>query len=97
MHFQKPLSYDKIVFLIEGKIDVLLDLRKNSKTFGKSKKIIQIHEKNLIFLFQLNSHGFHVKSKNALVGYLLNKPYKKSLDTGVKYDSFNFQWNIKKK
>ena len=36
---KKPLSYDKIVFLIEGKItDVLLDLRKNSKTFGKSKK-----------------------------------------------------------
>lgn len=100
MHFQKkPLSYDKIVFLIEGKItDVLLDLRKNSMTFGKSKKIIlNSRKKNLIFIPSGIAHGFHVKSNKALVGYLLNKPYKKSLDTGVKYDSFNFQWNIKKK
>lgn len=100
MHFQKkPFSYDKIVFLIEGKItDVLLDLRKNSRTFGKSKKIIlNSRKKNLIFIPSGIAHGFYVKSNSALVGYLLNKPYKKSLDAGVKFDSFNFKWNIKKK
>jgi dTDP-4-dehydrorhamnose 3,5-epimerase len=100
MHFQKkPFSYDKIVFLIEGTItDVLLDLRDNSKTFGKSMKIVlDSRKKNLIFLPSGIAHGFYVKSNKALVGYLLNKPYKKSLDAGVKFDSFNFKWNIKKK
>ena len=62
--------------------------QKNNSKFTK---------KNLIFIPSGIAHGFHVKSKNALVGYLLNKPYKKSLDTGVKYDSFNFSMEYKKK
>ena len=50
-HFQHKFQQAKFVNVIKGKIlDCVIDLRKNSKTFGKSFKII-LSEKNCLGLY----------------------------------------------
>ncbi len=51
LHFQSKKSQDKFISVIKGKIlDVVVDLRKNSKTFGKHYKII-LSENKAKYLF----------------------------------------------
>ncbi len=71
LHFQKKNSQAKFVTVIKGEIlDVAVDLRKNSKTFGKHFKII-LNEKNSKFLFIPKgfAHGFLARKKENIVLY----------------------------
>lgn len=99
MHFQKtPFEVAKIVVAINGSItDVLLDIRKESQTFGQSINI-DISDKNFTFLFipEGIAHGFKVKSETADVLYLQSKEFNLEADSCIHFDSFGFDWGIKK-
>lgn len=71
LHFQYKKPQGKFISVIKGKIfDVAVDLRKNSKTFGKSFKII-LSEKNCksVFIPPGFAHGFQSLEKENIVSY----------------------------
>lgn len=97
MHFQTPPEdHVKLVTVISGKIlDVVLDLRKKSNTFGKYFTIeIENDEGKTIFIPKGFAHGFAALEDNTIVEYNQTTGYAPSNDAGIKYDSFGFYWGI---
>jgi dTDP-4-dehydrorhamnose 3,5-epimerase len=98
MHFQEPpFEYIKLVYLNQGIIlDVILDIRKKSPTYGKFFKI-EVSEKNplAIYIPVGCAHGFLSKLDNTMVTYLQTSVYHSESDKGIKYDSFGMAWDIK--
>jgi dTDP-4-dehydrorhamnose 3,5-epimerase/CDP-3, 6-dideoxy-D-glycero-D-glycero-4-hexulose-5-epimerase len=95
MHFQTP-PYDhiKIVYVPFGKIiDVILDIRKGSKTYGEyfSTKLSCDNAKVLIIPKGL-AHGFKSLQDNTNVTYMQTTGYAPNNDGGIRYDSFGFDW-----
>ncbi|RXJ78027.1 dTDP-4-dehydrorhamnose 3,5-epimerase [Arcobacter sp. F155] len=95
MHFQTP-PYDhiKIVYVPFGKIlDVVLDLRKGSPTFGKSFSIELSSENGKILIIPKGlAHGFKSLEDNTNVTYMQTTTYAPNNDEGIRYDSFGFDW-----
>lgn len=95
MHFQlPPFQHSKIVFCTRGAIlDVLLDLRKSSDTYG-SHFAAELSEDNHCGLFipEGFAHGFKALTENAMTGYLVSSAYNKASDTGIRWDSFGMDW-----
>ncbi|GLC29734.1 dTDP-4-dehydrorhamnose 3,5-epimerase [Clostridium omnivorum] len=67
LHFQNPHSQGKLVRVISGKVfDVAVDLRKNSKTYGKwTGEILSAENKKQFYVPQGFAHGFLVLSEEA--------------------------------
>ena len=101
MHLQKyPYSQSKIVRVLSGKIlDIIIDLRKNSKTFGKSKTFI-LSKKNELQLFvpQGFAHGFCTQENNTEVIYKASKYYSPKHEQTILWsdDLLKLQWKIDK-
>ena len=97
MHFQKPPSaQSKIVTVIKGRItDVLLDIRRNSKSYGTFISI-DLNEKEGKFLFipEGIAHGFLGIDMENIVLYLTSTEYSKENDSGIRYDSFGYDWGV---
>ena len=100
LHFQSKNSQAKIITVTSGKImDVAVDLRKNSPTFGKYFSIIMSYDCNFSFFIPKNfAHGFLCLSKTCTINYKCsdyrNPKYEKTLlwnDPTV-----NIKWPIKK-
>ncbi|MGC8709981.1 MAG: dTDP-4-dehydrorhamnose 3,5-epimerase, partial [Thermoplasmata archaeon] len=86
LHFQKrPYAQSKLVRCISGEImDVAVDLRKNSVTFGKFAKVILSSEnKDMLYIPEGFAHGFLVLSDYAEVIYKVNNFYSKEADSGI--------------
>lgn len=99
MHFQlPPEEHDKIVTCIIGEIqDVIIDLRKNSKTYG-NYTVVELNEenKNMIYIPKGCAHGYYIKGdKEALIYYKVTKPFIKELRGGISYKSLNINWDFK--
>ena len=100
LHLQKIRSQGKFVSVIKGKIfDVAVDLRKNSKTFGKHFKII-LSEKNCtsIFIPEGFAHGFGgLGSENIIVYSCTNYRYQKG-ERGLLWNDkdLKINWGIKR-
>ena len=99
LHMQKKNKQGKYISVIKGKIlDVVVDCRKNSKTFGKHYKII-LSEKNCksIFIPPGFIHGFLGLNDENIVIYSCTKYRDKNSEIGVKWDdkNLNINWNIK--
>ena len=100
LHLQTKNSQGKFVSVIKGKIfDVVVDLRKNSKTFGMHISTI-ISEKNSksIFIPPGFAHGFCTLSNENYVVYSCTKYREKKYEIGIKYDDKDLKiiWPIKK-
>ena len=100
LHLQTKNSQGKFVSVIKGKIfDVIVDLRKNSKTYGKSLKSI-ISEKNSksIYIPPGFAHGFCALSKENYVIYSCTKYRDASSETSIRYNDkkLKINWPIKK-
>jgi dTDP-4-dehydrorhamnose 3,5-epimerase len=99
MHFQTPpYHHSKIVYVPFGKIiDVVLDIRKKSPTYGKYFEIELSSENEKILIIPKGlAHGFKSLENNTNVSYLQTSIYSANNDEGIKYDSFNFNWDCKK-
>lgn len=97
LHFQiPPKAIDKLVFCVNGRVnDYVVDLRKNSPTFGQYACFELDGEKpKAIFIPVGFAHGFHVLSDSALMQYKVSKVYDKDCDTGISYNSFEFAKDI---
>jgi dTDP-4-dehydrorhamnose 3,5-epimerase len=71
LHYQIPKPQGKLVRVLSGEIfDVVVDLRRDSSTFGKSESVILSGENKLAIWVPVGfAHGFVVTSENALVHY----------------------------
>ena len=99
MHLQtSPYSCDKIVSVIEGKVlDVILDLRKESLTYGKVFEIeLSSDCIRAIFIPKGCAHGYKVLSENSIVMYMANEINVQKSDIGIRWDSFKYDWKIAK-
>ncbi|MGL5084314.1 MAG: dTDP-4-dehydrorhamnose 3,5-epimerase family protein [Clostridium sp.] len=100
MHYQAPPEgHDKLISCLVGEIqDVVIDLRKNSKTYGKYV-VVELNEfnKDMIYVPSGCAHGYYVKgNKEALVFYKVTKPFNHKFKGGVNFDSLNIPWDFNK-
>jgi dTDP-4-dehydrorhamnose 3,5-epimerase len=97
MHFQiPPYDHVKLVSVMQGSIfDVVLDLRKNSQTYGEYFHIILNAKDGVaIYIPKGFAHGFLALENNSLIEYNQSTVYNQSSDTGIRYDSFGIDWGI---
>ncbi len=95
MHFQTPpAQHAKIVFCPVGEIlDVVLDLRKNSPTFGQHFSQILSAENHLaLYIPEGCAHGFRALTEGAMTFYLVSSVHNPAHDKGIRWDSFGFDW-----
>lgn len=89
LHFQRaPFQQSKLVYCQKGKIfDVIVDLRKNSPTFGEHLSItLSETDKNLLYVPKGFAHGFAALTDNVDVFYQLSNEYSPEHAGGVKWD-----------
>ena len=99
LHFQKPpFEQTKLVRVIEGEVlDVAVDLRKKSSTYGKWESIILSGENKKQFLIPKGfAHGFVVLSMEAIFSYKVDNYYAPEYDSGIRYNdtSLDIDWKI---
>ena len=97
MHFQTPPhDHAKLVTCISGTmLDVVLDLRRNSRTFGKCVDVELSAENGLsIYIPAGCAHGFAAISDEVITLYGVTTIYEANHDMGVRWDSFGFRWPI---
>lgn len=99
-HFQHKFQQAKYVSVLKGKIlDCVIDLRKNSKTFGKTFKII-LSEKNCLSLYipEGFAHAYYSYDKLNIVYYKLTNFYKPKFENGINLldDTLKIKWPKKK-
>ena len=100
LHFQnEPFAQSKLVSVQVGKIlDVAVDIRKDSETYGKYFSYIlssEIHES--VFIPKGFAHGYLTLSRTAVVNYLVDNYYNKSEEDGISFEDefLNINWGIK--
>ena len=97
MHFQTP-PYDhiKLVYVPYGSItDVVLDIRKESITYGKYLSIeLSANNGKILIIPKGLAHGFKSLEDNTNVTYMQTTSYAPSNDSGIRFDSFGFDWGL---
>jgi len=96
MHFQlPPYAHSKLVYVVKGEIlDVVLDLRKNSSSFGKYFSVELKENINAIYIPIGFAHGFKSLMDDSIVVYNQTSCYAKEKDSGILWNSFGFNWDI---
>lgn len=98
MHFQTPPhDHDKLVYCTNGSlIDVILDIRTDSPTYGKYASI-ELSGDNFraIYIPKGMAHGFESLEDHTMMTYLTSTMHQPSHDQGIKYDSFGKIWSTK--
>jgi len=100
LHLQKKKKQAKIITVAQGKIlDVAVDLRKKSKTYGKYFSIEISHDSNFsLFIPEGFAHGFMCLSKTCLVYYKCTNYRDQKSEITLKWNDkdLNIRWPIKK-
>ena len=100
LHVQTTNSQGKFISVLKGKIfDVAIDLRKNSKTFGRVYKCILSEKNNTsIYVPPGFAHGFQALENENYIVYSCTKYRNKKSETTIKFDDkeLNVKWPIKK-
>ena len=92
-HYQYKFQQAKYVNVLKGKIlDCVIDLRKNSNTFGKTFKII-LSDKNCLSLFipEGFGHAYYSYEKINIVYYKLTNYYKPQFESGINVEDKNLK------
>lgn len=96
-HFQIVKEQGKLIRVIKGKIfDVIVDLRKNSKTFKKWQSFILDDKKcQSLYVPKGFSHGYYVLEKS-IVSYKCNEKFYPQYDSGILWNdkTLNIKWPI---
>ncbi len=99
LHFQKPPhSQTKLVRVLAGKIiDVAVDVRKNSPTYGQHVSV-ELSEENCkqLLIPEGFAHGFSVLSETAIVQYKCTEYYHPETEAGIMFDdpTLDVDWGI---
>ena len=88
----------KLVRVLEGKVlDVAVDVRKDSPTFGKHVAVeLSAENKRQLFIPRGFLHGFSVLSETAVFAYKCDNLYCKAAEFGIRYDDeeIGIDWQI---
>lgn len=100
LHFQTKQVQGKLIRVLKGEIlDVVVDLRKDSETFGKYFKIV-LSESNrkMLFVPKGFAHGFLTLKDNTEIEYLCTDFYAPGFDSGVIWNDkdLNIDWELEK-
>lgn len=101
LHYQlEPYAQTKLVRVIQGTIlDVAVDIRKNSPTFGLHVSVeLSGEDKKQMLVPKGFAHGFVVLSEEAIVAYKVDNYYAPQCDRGVAYDdeALGINWIVPK-
>ena len=99
LHYQKgSLSQAKLVRVIKGKVlDVAVDIRKSSPTFGKHVMVeLSEDNKRQFFIPRGFAHGFLVLSEEAIFTYKVDNLYAPQAEAGVRWNdpALAIEWPI---
>ena len=99
LHYQKgEYSQAKLVRVIEGKVlDVAVDLRKSSPTFGKHVMVeLSAENKRQLFIPRGFVHGFLVLSPKAIFTYKVDNIYAPEHEASIRWndETIGIQWPI---
>jgi dTDP-4-dehydrorhamnose 3,5-epimerase len=99
LHLQiNPFAQAKLVRVLHGEIlDVAVDLRKNSATYGQHLSVVLSAEnKKQMMVPPGFAHGFSVLSETASVLYKVDQVYHKESERGIKYDdaTLAIDWQV---
>ena len=99
LHFQKPpFEQTKLVRVIQGEVlDVAVDLRPESPTYGKHESIILSGTNKKQFLIPKGfAHGFAVLSDEAIFSYKVDNYYSAQHDCGIIYNDpqLDINWRL---
>lgn len=99
LHFQKaPYAQSKLTRCVKGKVlDVVVDLRRNSSTFGKIVTIeLSEENKQQLFIPKGCAHGFAVLSEEAIFQYKCDEYYHPEAEGGVLWSdtTLAINWQI---
>ena len=99
IHFQKgEFSQAKLVRVLEGTVlDVAVDLRRNSPTFGKHVAVeLSAENKKQLLIPRGFGHGFSVLTPTAVFAYKCDNIYNKASEGGIRFDDpdIGIDWKI---
>ena len=99
LHYQlAPYAQTKLVSVIEGKVlDVALDIRKDSSTFGQHVAVeLSAENKRQLFVPRGFAHGFVVLSETATFAYKVDNYYNPETERGLAYndETLNIDWKL---
>jgi dTDP-4-dehydrorhamnose 3,5-epimerase len=97
LHFQKPpFAQDKLIRCTRGQVlDIAVDIRKDSSTFGQYESVVLSEEnKKMFFISQGFAHGFLVLSDVADFQYKCSNFYNKESEGGILWNDpeLNIDW-----
>ncbi len=95
-----PFAQSKLVRVIRGKVlDIAVDIRKNSPTYGKHVAV-ELNEENKLQLWIPAGflHGFATLEDNTIFTYKVNNYYDKASEIGVLWNDkdLNIDWGVAK-
>ena len=100
LHYQLKNPQGKLVQVTAGEVfDVVVDLRKNSKTFGKCVQVVISDKDDFSFYIPKNfAHGFLCLSKDCTVNYKCSEYRNEKSETTINWSDkdINIKWPIKK-
>jgi len=99
LHYQlPPYAQNKLVRVVAGRVlDVIVDLRKSSATFGQSLQIeLDAARKQSLFIPAGFAHGFAVLSEQAIFTYKTDAAYAPDYERGLAFDDpqLNINWQV---
>ncbi len=99
LHYQNPpFAQTKLVRVLQGEIiDVAVDIRKQSPTYGQHFAIkLSAENKKQLLIPHGFAHGFSVISETAVVLYKCDQFYNKGSEGGIRFDdpSLNIDWGM---
>ncbi len=95
MHFQlPPHDHAKLVYCIRGRVlDVLVDLRKSSPSYGAVSSVELSGENRLqIYIPNGLAHGFLALEDDSVMVYKTTSVHAPGHDAGIRWDSIGFEW-----
>ena len=100
LHYQEPpFAQAKLVRVIQGGVlDVAIDIRKDSPTFGKHISIeLNDQNKKQLFIPKGFAHGFVTLSEKSVFSYKVDNYYMSNFDKGIAYNDLRLgiNWKIK--
>lgn len=96
-HFQRKKPIAQIVYVLKGKIiDIIIDIRKNSKTFGNYEVFtLSDKDKKVVYMPKGFAHGFYSLHKESIIIYHQSQNYIRKFDSGFHYTYKNIDKKLK--
>ena len=97
LHFQAPpYAQDKLVRVVKGCVlDVVVDIRKSSATYGQYETYMLSEEKkNMVLIPKGFAHGFVTLEDNTIFVYKCSGVYNKVSEGGILWNSLSIDWQV---